>query len=294
MSLWSTLRNAAKARRDWDRRARENPRHYVCDGRADWSEEEFYGSGERSVAEQVLNDMGNVCQGKNSSEMRMLEIGCGAGRVTRALARHFGEVHAVDVSGEMVRLARAACAGCPNVFIYRNNGRDVEVVGDIRFDFAYSALRRISQPAGKPSAAAPILGDLRDTLHEFQRTHGFGRGIAAVQTGELWRVIYIEFEGCPLPLINPSFVRMSEEKVQLWDNCFSFPDLLVRVERSESVEIQFQDETGAFRALQASGALSELLQHELDHLDGVLAVDRAADRDSFCTKEEYERRYRTH
>ncbi len=155
-------------------------------------------------------------------------------------------------------------------------------------------LREIARPVQKPSEAVPVLCDLRDTLHEFQRSHGCGRGIAAVQIGELWRVIYIEFEGRPLPLINPSFTRMSEEKIQLWDDCFSFPDLLVRVERSESVEIEYQDETGAEQKLAASGSLSELLQHEVDHLDGILAVDRALDRDSVCTKEEYDRRYCAH
>jgi SAM-dependent methyltransferase len=129
---------ARKMRRDWDSRAKANPRHYICDGQEQWTEQEFYDSGERSVAEQILNDMGNVCQGKDPARMRVLEIGCGAGRVTQALARRFGEVHAVDVSGEMVRLAREACAGLRNVHIYRNNGRDVSVVGGGRFDFAYS------------------------------------------------------------------------------------------------------------------------------------------------------------
>ena len=114
-----------KMRKDWDQRARENARHYVNTANTAWSDEEFFASGERTVAEEVLTDMGNICQGKAPGEMRVLEIGCGAGRVTRALAKIFGEVHAVDVSGEMVRLATEALRDFPRASIYQNNGKDL-------------------------------------------------------------------------------------------------------------------------------------------------------------------------
>ena len=58
------------------------------------------------------------------------------------------------------------------------------------------------------------------------------------------------------------------------------------------MRIRYEDEHGATQTLEATGALSELLQHEMDHLDGILAVDRALGRDAFCTREEYERRHR--
>src|SRR6266404_3909793 len=111
-----------KMRLDWDARARENARHYVATGRTDWSDEEFFRSGEQAVSEDLLTDMTNVCQGKAPSAMRVLEIGCGAGRLTRALAKMFGEVHAVDVSGEMVELAKEALAAFPGAHVYQNNG----------------------------------------------------------------------------------------------------------------------------------------------------------------------------
>jgi peptide deformylase len=130
------------------------------------------------------------------------------------------------------------------------------------------------------------LGDLRDTLHEFQRTHGFGRGISAVQIGVLERVIYIEFGGVAYCLVNPEVVRASEERFQLWDDCFSFPDLLCRVERALRVTVRYEDEHGVQGVVEAEGALSELLQHEMDHLDGVLAVDRAV---ALMTRGEWER-----
>ncbi len=151
-------------------------------------------------------------------------------------------------------------------------------------------LRETSSTVGELAGAAATLADLRDTLHDFQRVHGFGRGISAVQIGTLERVIYLEFNSCPLALVNPEFEHSSDAKFRLWDDCFSFPDLLVYLERSESVRLRYLDEQGVSRQVEASGALSELLQHEMDHLDGILAVDRAIDRNSFCTRQEFDRR----
>src|SRR5438552_18565729 len=74
-----------KMQRDWDERARENARYYVNTERADWTDDDFFRSGERTVAEEILTDMINICQGKEPAQMRVLEIGCGAGRVPRAL-----------------------------------------------------------------------------------------------------------------------------------------------------------------------------------------------------------------
>ena len=129
-----------KMESDWDQRARENARFYVASGREDWTEEEFFRSGQMTVEEEILTDMTNICQGKTPGEMKVLEIGCGAGRVTRALAGLFGEVHAVDVSGEMVELARRALAGHPNAHVYKNNGMDLSVVPELSFDFAFSSI----------------------------------------------------------------------------------------------------------------------------------------------------------
>lgn len=153
-------------------------------------------------------------------------------------------------------------------------------------------LRGISAPVASAAEAAPIFEDLRDTLHDFQRTHGFGRGISAVQIGELKRLIYIEIDGAAYRLRNPRFEFISAEKFKMWDDCFSFPNLMVWLERSERVRVRYDDERGGEQVIEAAGAFSELLQHEIDHLDGILAVDRAIDRNSLATREEYLRRYR--
>ena len=127
-------------REDWDARARENARYYVATGNEAWSDEEFFASGQTALEEDILTDLTNVCQGKAPTDMRVLEIGCGAGRITRAFAGYFGEVHAIDVSGEMVAVAKKALSGRPNAHVYQNNGQDLRVVPELPFDFAYSTI----------------------------------------------------------------------------------------------------------------------------------------------------------
>jgi SAM-dependent methyltransferase len=131
-----------KMRRDWDERARENARFYVATGQDQWSDDEYFRSGEINVEREILTDMGNVCQGMDPKQMRVLEIGCGTGRITRALANVFGEVYGVDISGEMVRQAELALRDHTNARVFQNNGRDLDVVRDAlggrTIDFAFS------------------------------------------------------------------------------------------------------------------------------------------------------------
>ena len=129
-----------KMRSDWDARAKENARYYVATLKDDWTDEEFFASGEQTVSEEILTDMVNICQGKDPKQMRVIEIGCGAGRITRALASLFGEVHGVDVSGEMVAQARKALANTPNASVYQNNGMDLSVLPEGSYDFAFSTI----------------------------------------------------------------------------------------------------------------------------------------------------------
>ncbi|MDX2268467.1 MAG: methyltransferase domain-containing protein [Bryobacter sp.] len=130
----------AKMRADWDARARENAKYYVQTAKEDWTDEEFYASGEQTVREEIETDLTNICQGREPGAMHVLEIGCGAGRVTRALAKRFGEVHAVDVSGEMVAQARSGLRDFPNAHVYQNNGTDLAVLPAGPYDFAFSSI----------------------------------------------------------------------------------------------------------------------------------------------------------
>lgn len=152
-------------------------------------------------------------------------------------------------------------------------------------------LRAVSAPV-EPAAARLLVRDLDATLAGFRRATGWGRGISAVQIGEPYRVIFLRVDGVQYELINPRYTWQSPGMFELWDDCFSFPDLMVRVERHSHVRIAYQSLEGTEQELDASGALSELAQHEMDHLDGVLAVDRAIGPDGLATRQEWERRFR--
>src|SRR3984957_6819604 len=128
MGRTNIRRQVGRMRRDWDRRAQENARHYVATGQKEWTDEEFFAAGEQEMQDQIFNDLGNICQGRDPKTLKVLEIGCGAGRVTRALARFFGEVYAVDISPKMVREARQAVSSFPNAHIFCNNGRDLSIL----------------------------------------------------------------------------------------------------------------------------------------------------------------------
>jgi peptide deformylase len=153
-------------------------------------------------------------------------------------------------------------------------------------------LRERSRPVENIHAAVTVIADLRDTLHDFQKRNAFGRGISAIQIGVPERLIYLEIGGREYSLVNPVLRRASQSQILVWDDCFSFPQIMVRLVRAERVVVEHLDERGIACSINAEADFSELLQHELDHLDGVLAIDRAIDSHSFATRSEYERRYR--
>ncbi len=132
------------------------------------------------------------------------------------------------------------------------------------------------------------IGHLCDTLFDFRARQGFGRGIAAPQIGSTKQIIYIDFEYHGA-LINPKITKRSRQKFMLWDDCFSFPDILARVVRNYTIEVSFVSEDGQRKKLKAEGALSELLQHEIDHVNGILAIDRAIDSKHIILRSEYEK-----
>lgn len=139
-----------------------------------------------------------------------------------------------------------------------------------------------------------VVRDLSDTLAAFREATGYGRGIAAPQIGVLKRVVFIRMQPAEFcgPLINPEIAWSSETRIELWDDCFSFPDLMVRVSRASQIRVDYQDDRGLRQTIEAEGDLSELLQHEIDHLDGILAVQRAISPQAFATRVEWERTLR--
>lgn len=119
---------------EWDARAREAPEHYIATAHKHWDADEFFRSGEINVDNEILADPDIPLNG------RMLEIGCGAGRMTRALAAVFAEVHAVDISAEMIALASRNLADLRNVHLYKNSGADLSGLPSQSFDFAFSCI----------------------------------------------------------------------------------------------------------------------------------------------------------
>ena len=132
----------------------------------------------------------------------------------------------------------------------------------------------------------PIVSDLHDTLMDFRQRYGAGRAIAAPQIGVMKRLIYMSIDGSSTVFINPQLEEMSEETMEVWDDCLCFPDLLVKVKRHRSCRIRFMNQQWEEESIFLEDDLSELLQHEYDHLDGVLAVSRAIDGKSFALRGE--------
>ena len=126
--------------------------------------------------------------------------------------------------------------------------------------------------------------DLHDTLMEYRRVHGAGRAIAAPQIGVQRRLLYMYLDG-PTVFVNPSLSFPDEQRYTLLDDCMSFPGLLVRVERYRRALIRYTDLQGRPCQMELEGDLAELLQHEYDHLDGILATMRAVDNKSFYLME---------
>jgi len=158
-------------------------------------------------------------------------------------------------------------------------------------------LREVALPVEDPTTPeiAALVKDLADTLAHWRSTTGYGRGIAAPQLGVRRRIIFLQLPvEQPWPLVNPEIVERSEEKIIVWDACLSFLSIFMQVERNRTITVRYQDLAGERHEFRAGDDrnLSELLQHEIDHLDGILAVDRISDLKSLCTREEFERRYR--
>lgn len=126
--------------------------------------------------------------------------------------------------------------------------------------------------------------DLHDTLMDYRSVHGAGRAVAAPQIDVPKRLLYL-FTDKPYIFINPVLSFPDEETYDLMDDCMSFPGLLVKVRRHRRTVIDYLDEDFTPRTLPLEGDLSELLQHEYDHLDGILATMRALDDKSLFMTE---------
>jgi len=125
-----------RMREDWDRRAREDAKYYVAFGRRRQDDEEFFASG-AELAKGLARELERLPAADHRAR-RALEIGCGLGRLMLPLAAYFGEIHGVDVSEEMVRLAREKLSGIPHAHVHLTGGADLAAFADDSFDFVCS------------------------------------------------------------------------------------------------------------------------------------------------------------
>jgi peptide deformylase len=157
--------------------------------------------------------------------------------------------------------------------------KDILLLGDER-------LYQICDPLTSEDNAliTDIVQDLHRAMMEFRARYNAGRAIAAPQLGYMKRLIYMNIDGSPTVFINPELYYKSDEMMELWDDCMSLPNLLVRLQRHRTISIRFQDQYWHTHEWELTDDLSELLQHEYDHLDGILCTMRAMDKHSFRWK----------
>jgi peptide deformylase len=135
-------------------------------------------------------------------------------------------------------------------------------------------LRLVSAPAKSIDPELRLLiDDMFETMYEAP-----GIGLAAIQVGVPERVIVMDLAKKDEPkeprvFVNPQVLWRSDEKATYEEGCLSIPEFYEEVERSAKVRVKFLDVTGAEQELEASGLLATCLQHEIDHLDGVLFID---------------------
>jgi peptide deformylase len=135
-------------------------------------------------------------------------------------------------------------------------------------------LRQISAPIKTMDAdARALFDDMLETMYDAP-----GIGIAAIQIGVPRRAVVIDLsregeEKKPLFLANPEVVWTSEERGDYEEGCLSIPDFYEMVERPRDVKVRFLDRLGEPQELHATGLLATCLQHEIDHLNGVLFID---------------------
>ena len=156
--------------------------------------------------------------------------------------------------------------------------RDILLLGDPRL---YEVSKEVTRE--ELEELRPVFTDLFDCISRIQRDYGFGRAIAAPQIGVHKRLICMLTDK-PYVFINPSLEFVGDEMMEVMDDCMSFPGLLVRVERYRHCILRYMDENWEPQEKRMDDDMSELIQHEYDHLDGILSTMRTIDNKSFVMK----------
>jgi peptide deformylase len=153
-------------------------------------------------------------------------------------------------------------------------------------------LRQPAQPVGNIGSAATLaaIADLWDTLDDIRQRHTWVRALAAPTIGIDLRIAVLHVREQRLVLINPRFEAWSSQVVAAWESCITFNMLWGEVYRPARVVVVAEDEAGRTQRYEADGLLARVMQHEIDHLDGLVWLDRDPDLTTLCTVNEYMRR----
>jgi len=154
--------------------------------------------------------------------------------------------------------------------------REILLLGD---ENLYKICTEVSK--NEINMAREIVEDLHDTVVNFREKYRFGRAIAAPQINEQHRIIYIKSDDTSIAFINPRLEFINDEKFEMWDDCMSYPELEVKLYRYKTCKVYYKNLNWADCSIEFTGDLAELIQHEYDHLDGILAIQRAIDNKSF-------------
>jgi len=111
-----------------------------------------------------------------------------------------------------------------------------------------------------------------ESMVELMRSYR-GVGLAANQVGLDQRLVVVDFDNTVYKLVNPEIIQRSGT-IEFEEGCLSFPGFYVKVHRAENIWVDFLDEHARRRTIQAQGVLSVVMQHEIDHLDGILFIER--------------------
>ena len=158
--------------------------------------------------------------------------------------------------------------------------REILLIGDPRL---YEISKEVTRE--ELEELRPVFEDLFDCIRGIRRDYGFGRAIAAPQIGVPTRLICMLTDK-PYVIINPTLEFVGDERMELMDDCMSFPNLLVKVQRYRHCILRYLDEHWQPQEKQMDDDMAELIQHEYDHLDGILATMRAIDSKSFVMKKQ--------
>lgn len=156
--------------------------------------------------------------------------------------------------------------------------REILLLGDPRLYEVSEEVRR-----EELEQLRPVFTDMFDCIKGIRRDYGFGRAIAAPQIGVKKRLICMLTDR-PYVILDPSLEFVGDEMMEVMDDCMSFPGLLVRVRRYRHCILRYRDENWQEQEMRMDDDMSELIQHEYDHLDGILATMRAIDSRSFVMK----------